>query len=447
MNFRQRRFLFIATLIAFLIIGPLIVLYSQGYKFDFSKKAFVQTGGIFIKTYPPDSQLYVNNKLKTKTNFLTGTVLITNLLPRQYFIEIKKNGYLPWKKNLTVQEKKVTDAKNIYLIPNKIDFQKLKTGSNTSSDFVIKDFSISPDKSKMALYQNYQNRQIISVVDLDNDQLSNLWQTSTAENDQSQIKFLSWSADSKKIFFIKEPTKKTTSSCFMINIDNHKAKSFSENYYIFYLLGTEKNNKLLSEIKNSLCYKIDPHSVLILSKEGFLVRSDLNGTILQIYNLNPIKRNQNQSYKIISDNKNIFVKEGNSLYYLDQDNHIFKQISSSANLISIAPDSNKIAFSDGHDIWVFYLKADYNQPIRKAQESVFLTRFSKSISNLQWFNSSYIIFSVNNKIKISEIDNRDGLNIADINTPQFSHFFFNSKNKKLYILNKKGLYSSQPFSK
>lgn len=445
MNFKKRRVLFIISLISFLIIGPLVVLYSQGYKFDFQNRKFVQTGGIFIKAYPSDCQIYINNELKAKTGLFTGTTLITNLLPKRYYIEVKKDGYFSWTKNLDVEEKKVTDAKNVCLIPNKINFAKLTTDSETNTGLKINYFTFSPDKSKIAIFQSSSSSQMVSIVNLNNNKVTIVWKNKKVHYSSSTLNSIDWSPDSKRI--VMKLQNDQNLSYITVDIEKKAVLSTSTNY-IFPFLDITNNDKLISNLKNSVTYKILPHSILILSKEGFLVKSNFNGAILQIYNLNPIDIKRNKSYQIISKNdKDLFLREDNSLYYLNPQTHFFKKISDSVIFSSFSPNFNKLAFSNGHDIWIFYLKTEYSQPRRKAQESVFLTRFSKDISSLQWFNPHYITFSLDNTIEISEIDNRDGINIKNIISPTSSYFLFNQNNKRMYILSKGEIYISQQFIK
>ncbi|MBA7704743.1 hypothetical protein ES703_113561 [subsurface metagenome] len=43
-------------------------------------------------------------------------------MPKTYEVEIKKQGYHTWQKNLEIRERQVTEAKNIVLIPEKPNF-------------------------------------------------------------------------------------------------------------------------------------------------------------------------------------------------------------------------------------------------------------------------------------------------------------------------------------
>ena len=99
MSKKTRTILFLICLFLFFSSAPLVILYSQGYRFDLNPPAggikFTQTGGLFIKTEPKQVEIYVNNELTKKTDFFFGSALIENLLPKRYKIEVKKDGYLP----------------------------------------------------------------------------------------------------------------------------------------------------------------------------------------------------------------------------------------------------------------------------------------------------------------------------------------------------------------
>lgn len=158
MTRRTRIILFISSLFIFLIISLVSVSYSQGYRFDFKAKKFVQTGGIFLKTKPAGADVFIDGKPKGKTNFLSGKLFIKNLMPRFHKIRVEKTNFFPWEKNLEVKEKEVTEAKNILLIPKNPKLKLLIKG--------IKDFHPLPDKSGLALFDENKKKRTLRFPDL-----------------------------------------------------------------------------------------------------------------------------------------------------------------------------------------------------------------------------------------------------------------------------------------
>jgi len=113
--------IFITLLFGF--IAFLIIPYSQGYGFDFEQKKFIKTGGFYIRVDNPPAEIYLNNKLIKKVTLLSNSILIKNLLPKKYKIEVKKNGYFTWLKNLEIKEKEVTEIKGLFLIKSSPQFE------------------------------------------------------------------------------------------------------------------------------------------------------------------------------------------------------------------------------------------------------------------------------------------------------------------------------------
>jgi len=224
-----------------------VIFYFQGYRFDFEKNKVVQTGALYLKAMPNNCQVYLDGDFKKKTSGFTGSVLIENLMPREYQVEIRKTGYHSWQKNLEIREKQVTEAKNIILFPQNPDF--------------------------------------------------------TIVSEKPEIKISATSSDKQKVI---------DASAYEIRV-----------------LFPEKENPLF------------PHSTLFPHRE------------------------------------------------------------------------------------------------------VFIARFSKKIGNIFWLTDHYLIFSVGNKIKIAEIDDRDKINIIDLAEFKDPEIFWDEKNKNLYVLSEGKLYLSK----
>jgi len=97
MTRRVRRFIFYIFLGLFIILAFVVVLYAQGYSFDWQKKSLVATGAFYFKSYPEKAKIYLDNEYKGKTN-----KFIKRLIPKKYDIKISKPGYHDWKKTLVI---------------------------------------------------------------------------------------------------------------------------------------------------------------------------------------------------------------------------------------------------------------------------------------------------------------------------------------------------------
>lgn len=135
MSRSTRRLIFYAFVLVFLLITPPTILYSAGYSFDWQNFKIAQTGGVYLKTDPPAAQITVDGKI-------TGTTprLISRLIPRDYHILISRPGFRPWEKILTVAPQLVTEARNIFLFPEKIQPQLFFTNATgTLENYILSD--------------------------------------------------------------------------------------------------------------------------------------------------------------------------------------------------------------------------------------------------------------------------------------------------------------------
>ena len=86
------------------IIGYFVALMARGYQFDVDKFKLLANGILVIKSDPDGALIDVNGGLKGATN--------TNLKlsPNSYDIEVKKDGYISWKKRLNIKKEEVTQV-------------------------------------------------------------------------------------------------------------------------------------------------------------------------------------------------------------------------------------------------------------------------------------------------------------------------------------------------
>ena len=102
-----------------------VIKLAQGYRPDLSTKS-LRPSGILVATSVPDgAQIYLDGRLASATN------TTINLSPGEYEVEIKKEGYTPWQKTLTIKKELVTKTE-AYLFPTFPNLQSLTfTGAQT----------------------------------------------------------------------------------------------------------------------------------------------------------------------------------------------------------------------------------------------------------------------------------------------------------------------------
>ncbi len=402
MTKKIRSILFLICLSLFLIIAPLIIFYSQGYRFDFETKKITQTGGLFLNILPKQSEIYLDGKLVKKTDFFFGSAFIENLLPRKYNVRVKKQGFFPWNKDLEIKEKQVTDAKNIILFPENPKLNLLTKG--------VENFWFSPNGKKIILKENEENTWALKLYDLDKMIKSHLIEETDIFAKGVELLNLEFSQDSKEIYLnvgMKEQEKN-----FILKI-NEVQPILTESE----LVKPDFTELIASEIFINNNYYLDISGNLYknetkLSEKPF-----------------PIKKETGYTLKVFQNF--LFLQENEILYLFDQDAKSFDKFFEKTLNLKISPCLQKIVYFSDSEIWLL-----------SDDEKIFLFRLSEKIRNCFWLNSDYLIFSTENSVKITEIDKRDRLNIVEISKSENPKMFWNEYDKKLYVLKENSLYQS-----
>lgn len=118
-NLAKHRVGFFFGIILFVAIGTILaILFTRGYRIDFGTKTLKPTGLLVISSNPAGAEVFVDGKLKMATNNSLS------LEPREYEVEVIKNGFLAWKKKLLVERELVTSA-DVFLFPSVPDLKPI----------------------------------------------------------------------------------------------------------------------------------------------------------------------------------------------------------------------------------------------------------------------------------------------------------------------------------
>jgi len=528
MTKKKRLVLFIFLVVLFLIISPLIIFYSLGWRFDWQTKKITQPGIFYFNVYPKNVQIYLDGVIKKKTDFFFGSVIIENLPPKKYDVEIKKEGFHSWKKTLEIKKLKATEAKDVILVPQNPIFAVISKK--------VEESFFSPDQKKIILKETFptspensdSSNWALKLFELDKNIKSHLIEPNRIHSNSADINGndanikkeihlndLKFSLDSKMILLelkisIHSPVDSLTDETkreekpienkeekleyYILEIDKVPPTLFSLSFLgpnvkrvdfnpkdsqkLFTLTvsseeteelvpenkndssdlhqeKTDKQTKTLSEIdlvdekasssvlENIIDYSITENAIYYLDASGFLFKTDFSLNWRDKLNTDPFPLKKDAEYKITASPFDVILIEDETLYVFDKKNNSFKKISEFVKDFKFAPDFKKIAYFNNYEIWVLFLEQKENQPQKETGDKLFLTRFSERIDKVFWYTNHYLIFNTEDKIKITEIDDRDRINIVDFAEFEKPEIFWNQDNKKLYILTDKNLYVSE----
>ena len=156
MTYRARKLLFLFSILAFLTLSGPLLLYTFGYRLSLSNFDIHKTGGVFIHTNPPGTDLAIG-EVKQTTSYLTGNAFIQNLRPAPYTIRVSRKSYQSWEKTVDVEAQTVTELFPV-LMPATPIITVLKTASSTG-------MRASPNASLLILYDTKKAKHIYELFD------------------------------------------------------------------------------------------------------------------------------------------------------------------------------------------------------------------------------------------------------------------------------------------
>lgn len=471
MQSTSKRIFFWTLTVIFLVITPVVIFYSLGYRFNPQRGIFVFTGSLTIKSNPLNAEVYVDGQIKNKSlNRLNNTYHIGGLKPGEHLIEVKSDGYSTWSKKITASSGTSTEFWNVVLVRN--DYAK----ANYSSDGIDK-FFFDPGKKLIAYTLNNKEKLSVSVLDLNNNESIDVFSSNAYSFTNDKKENIEWSPQSKKIiipaikdekknyFIVDVKTKETIDLKEIAGAENiEKVRWDKDNknfiYYIsngnLYYLNTlnPEEKKIVAE--NIASYDLSSSFVYYFQlPSGIVYRTNYNGVEKPEQSTTSAPEKMNDpSYQITvyDQNRIALLNKSGDLYIqnLGGAKDYFKNLDSGISEIQFSDDGKKMLYWNDSEIFVYFTKDWEVQPWRSENDQKEIIRFSEKIENIQWAKDyEHVVFSVGNKIKITEIDSRSQNNTADMITLSMSGnrivsdfaddkiYFTNSDNgtTKLYSIN------------
>lgn len=449
MSKKTRRLIFYSFVFLFIIAGLAVVFYCQGWRIVIQNYSvrFQRTGAVFIQTNPKGVIIKIGKEIfGDKSGLIQNGTLVGELLPGNYKIEIEKNNYLAWAKNIAVESGLVTEISKIVLIPQNLEKNLVPLAKSIDNFWVISDRKIIFKNNANLYYQSQDS----SPVKLRGD------------------KFIVWSDDNNKI--ITQDSKNQT--YYLYQLDNlSQALNISASLNNLQKIAIKNikfhpldSNRLIIQGKNNLLYILDPNQ---LKLENIVKNPVLIWTI-QSPNLYYIKQTETQelktktyvltSFNLVSKTENFsfelpnqlinqsfseisasadkiaLLTQTRSLYLFNQQSQDFKQVASSAENFVFSPDSKKIAFWDKDVKLNIYFTEDYQKGInKKAGDIIKLDFYPKNIS---WYqDSSHIFIETPTSVDFLEIDDRLPINKYTLVKNAFGFNYQLNSNRLYFIQN------------
>lgn len=398
MNIKIRALLFFIALSFVAITGPILVLYAQGYRYNFNKHKIEQTGVMFIKSYPRSATIKINDQLipkKTPTE-------IPNLLPSNYRVVITKPGYTTWQKELTVKPQRTTFIEDVTLfrtepkISEIIKGEIMQTACSNNKLAVIGSSTLSiVDVNRNKTIDQTQLETESEIISWSHNNLNLLL--------KNQLGYYIYSPESKikkQVLFNKKPLEnvfwenysdtivygKYKNQLFKYNFSNNQSDLYDKNY-----------NWQTIQPLNDVFIGIhrDKEKMFLSVVEGKNVKDLMTIPTDESYEINLLGNNY-----ILLINKNL-----NVAYMIDPKNSDNPLQAYVTNIKKYSWLNDSLLYWNDHEINVYHVPSKTKQTIE---------RTSEKINHVSWHNGLVSIFAIiNGQLKIFEFDNRDKRNVLN----------------------------------
>ncbi|HEY4499632.1 MAG TPA: hypothetical protein VJH70_00660 [Candidatus Paceibacterota bacterium] len=400
MTIRIRRTLFLFLTCLFFIVGTILVFYSNGWRFDFETFTIDKLGALYIEASPEGASVKIE-----KTDFyiepgiLKNDILIANLFPKNYRIEISKDLYQTWNKIIAVQPSLVTKMYPIILLPKQPVSTLIEANTAISRIWIGPRFSLFQLNGK----QLRLNNKIIPGAELH-----------------------SWSNDGTGLLSLD----KATNTWYVTFVQNQQL--ISTNLTRF-LKNTRQEELLSAEFVD------DKTRLIYISGKNTMYELDTNQfTLLPIQN-QPVERFLTINKATLWLSQNTIFPTSPSLSHKDIIYNILKdKLPQQLNLaFAISPDQKKIALVNDYEpgrIRIYFLENDTIFNKKTGDFSILDLQRADNQFDFNWYqNSAYLILRLDNRLVLTEIDNNLPTNFQTI-ADNIRSYAYDQKNNAVYFI-------------
>lgn len=428
MTLKYRRLLYSTFILAFVVITPLVILYTAGYRYNFKKNKIEKTGILYLESSPKDAKIFINGKFKDET-----PTRFSKMLPDTYQIEVIKDGYHPWEKNVEIRSNLTTFNRDIVLFKQNLPINIIEGEVNIlSAPFNQKNiiYSIIKDNFEELKLRNLKN---------DSDFLIEKFNTQS----YNELVFVQWSPSQTKAL-IKQVIG-DFNKFLIVDIETLKIKELFDITRLNFdqLIWDDLSDNNLYGLRKAVLYQIDlvnhlTQSLLAANISDFQVRGNqiyfitqivtesfLNKTILigrEIDEIEKIKLPSPSDFSLQPSTRDLLIlmdKKNNDLFvikiqsFADQDVTSNIVLQDKAKNIIWSKNLKKLLYYTDFEIWTF----DF-----ESQQKNLITRYGEIIKQALWYpKDKYIVFQVTNAIHAIEVNGQEMKNdtklaeLSDIN--------------------------------
>lgn len=454
-----RTLLFLLFVLLFIIVTPMVLAYSQGYRVDWRKKMIVPTGALFLAPRPAPVEVFLDGKIKETSNMLFQNVFVSNLIPKSYSVQVSKPNYHTWQKTLSVSSKLVTEARSILLVPKNPKVREVAAK--------VRDFHASPSGKYFLLVEDSQPPEVY-LYQIEN-AASRLLFKGSGKFLNFHVSSAQWNKDSTKVLLaLEEKLEKrwmiidikenahpqildlthelTTSKVKVDNFEfdpDHPAELFFRKGNALFSVNSE--NKKISQpiLYDVLAYSVREDKIVsILENSPYVHILDRASNAPVQVTFNPPSPLQKNSRIFFPETRELTLLLDESLYIWNEKNSEFIKIADRIQKVSPSSDGKKLLLHGKDGILVYWLRDVHLQPFRDRGDLVSIVDAGDVGEDAVWLtkDNEHIIFAGKNSLYLTELDDRDRKNVYELAKKPVQRLFYQHESHSLYFLSRPILY-------
>lgn len=409
----------------FILVAPLVLLYSQGYVVNFKQPGLSETGGVFVKTVQPGAKVFVDSDFYRETSFISHGALITELAPKRYTVRVEKEGFQPWQKVVRVANAEVLEFRDIFLPPATITPRAV---FRVRKDLPVRVTQLE-GRAELALAVGNNTKPFtVFVVNTE---------THLARNQLIGVSRWVWDARSQTFFFSRSSdgrvlwyrlpfttdgsgreerlTFRGLPAGFSAELVTPHPANPGEFYFFaggsLFLQGRASVPIPIAEQIHS--YAVTSDRLYFVSKSGFFVASDLDGG-------NAVMLGRKGLFLKEDEPARIFTSPAGDAVVLDSAGGLFvyqpgrdQELTLIAgNVLGVDFDGRgeRMLFWDEHRLWVYWLQDNRYQPfdLARTKKQIFYSYDEPIQQAFLDAGGTHAFFSTPSGIKMTDVDDRGG---------------------------------------
>ncbi|MFA5986163.1 MAG: hypothetical protein WC819_02325 [Parcubacteria group bacterium] len=435
----SRRIFFWILFVSYFVTTASVLFFVFGYRHDFAQKIFVHTGSITVKANPKTISVYVDDRAPQSKliNVINDSYYISGIRPKTHTLKVSAEGFRTWEKSAIVHSGLSTEFWNITLLRNAYE-----PTSYAISD--IDQFFPAPDENLFACSKQIGKVQTVHIFDAKKDETTNTFLFMQKKFTANTRENIEWSPNSHELIIPLEDIENSsnkdyaiayskTNDSFLLSekISLGQLQSVrwdpKDRNALFFLAQNklwraqiDDENTVVPEIvaDRVLAYDFTDDGLYVFTNEYAVLHDrDINGKNLEqitafdiLQGATSIRLDAYDTHRIAvldDTNKTVYI------YNKGERNIYNKKIGSDIIGANFSDDGKKLLFYSPFEIFVYFTRDWDAQPVRQEDDAHSIVRFSQFINNVHFAKDyEHVIFTINNDIKITELDYR-GSRITD----------------------------------